>query len=246
MGGQSFMEIAAFIIIVLIASILQTSTGFGFSILATPFLLLLFEPFEAIQINLILSLVISLFLIRSIRKDIDYGILKRLMTGSILGLPLGIFIFLAADIERLKLIVGVVIILLTIILILRFRISQNAGRDFFTGGLSGGFTTSIGMPGPPLLLYFSGTDTSKEKLRGTTLAFYLFIYFVSLIIQMVFAGTNQTVWIGSLWGLPLVFAGLYLGQRLFRSINQTIFRIFIYIILLFTGAYMLSESLMMG
>ncbi len=50
------MEIIAFIIIILVASVLQTSTGFGFSILATPFLLLLFKPIEAIQINLILSL----------------------------------------------------------------------------------------------------------------------------------------------------------------------------------------------
>ena len=35
------MDIFIFFIIILIASVLQTSTGFGFSILATPFLLLL-------------------------------------------------------------------------------------------------------------------------------------------------------------------------------------------------------------
>ena len=96
---------------------------------------------------------------------------------------------------------------------------------------------------PPLLLYFSGTDTQKEKLRGTTLAFYLFIYFVSLIIQVIFAGTNKTVWASSLWALPLVFVGLYLGQLLFKWINQNVFRIFTHIILLFTGIYLLIESL---
>ncbi len=62
------MDILLFIMIILVASLLQTSTGFGFSILATPFLLLLFEPAEAIQINLILSLVISLALITKIKK----------------------------------------------------------------------------------------------------------------------------------------------------------------------------------
>ena len=65
-----------FILIILVASILQTSTGFGFSILATPFLLLLFKPTEAIQINLILSLFISVALLTKIKEDIDYGILK--------------------------------------------------------------------------------------------------------------------------------------------------------------------------
>lgn len=84
------MEIIAFIIIILFASVLQTSTGFGFSILATPFLLLIFEPIEAIQINLILSLIISSALIMKIRKDIDFGILRRFMVGSVTGLLIGI------------------------------------------------------------------------------------------------------------------------------------------------------------
>lgn len=237
------MEIIAFIIIILVASVLQTSTGFGFSILATPFLLLLFEPIEAIQINLILSLFISGALIMKIRKDIDYGILRRFVAGSVFGLPIGILSFLLIDINRLKLGISLIIIVLTILLILKFRMNQNKKRDLIVGGLSGSLTTSIGMPGPPLLLYFSGTDTQKEKLRGTTLAFYLFIYLVSLIIQVIFAGTNKTIWVSSLWALPLVFVGLFLGQILFKRINQTVFRIFTYIILLFTGIYLLIESL---
>jgi uncharacterized protein len=237
------MEIAAFIIIILVASILQTSTGFGFSILATPFLLLLFEPMEAIQINLLLSLIISGALIMKIRKDIDFGILRRFVAGSVVGLPIGIMIFLLVDINSLKLGISLIILVLTIMLILKFRINQNKKRDLLVGGLSGVFTTSIGMPGPPLLLYFSGTDTLKEKLRGTTLAFYLFIYFVSLLFQVIFAGTNKTVWVSSLWAVPLVLVGLYVGQRLFKRINQHAFRIFTYIILLFTGGYLLLESL---
>ncbi|MGD6870632.1 sulfite exporter TauE/SafE family protein [Sutcliffiella horikoshii] len=237
------MEITAFILIILIASILQTSTGFGFSILATPFLLLLFESSEAIQINLILSLIISMALIMKIRKDIDFGILGRFVAGSVMGLPIGMTIFLLIDIDRLKLAVSLIILVLTVMLVLKFRIKQNKKRDLLVGGLSGLFTTSIGMPGPPLLLYFSGTNTEKEKLRGTTLAFFLFIYFVSLVIQMIFVGTNKTIWVSSLWGLPLVFVGLYVGQLLFKWINQRIFRIFTYIILIFTGIYLMIESL---
>src|SRR5699024_4574171 len=235
------VEIIAFIIIILVASILQTSTGFGFSILATPFLLLLFEATEAIQINLTLSLVISIALIMKIRKDIDFDILKRLIKGSIVGLPIGIVIFLLANIEKLKLGVSFIILALTVMLMFQFRINQTKGRDLLAGSLSGSLTTSIGMPGPPLLLYFSGTDTNKEKLRGTTLAFYLFIYTFSLIIQVIFAGTSKTVWISSGLALPLVFIGLYVGQILFKWINQHIFRIFTYIILLFTGIYLLIE-----
>ncbi len=236
------MENIAFIIIILIASVLQTSTGFGFSILATPFLLLLFEPAEAIQINLILSLVISSALITKIRKDIDFGILRRFVAGSVLGMPVGILVFLLLDMNTLKLGIGLIILVLTMMLILQFRIGKNKTRDLIVGGLSGSLTTSIGMPGPPILLYFSGTHTEKEKLRGTTLAFYLFIYLVSLVIQVMFAGTSKTVWVSSLWALPLVFIGLFLGQVLFKWVNQNVFRILTYLILLFTGIYLLIEG----
>ncbi len=237
------MDTILFFVIIIVASILQTSTGFGFSILATPFLLLVFEPREAIQINLLLSLVISGALITKILKDVDFKILRRFIFGSVVGLPIGIFAFLLIDIIKLKLGISIIILLLTIMLILRFRIKQNKKRDWIVGGLSGSLTTSIGMPGPPLLLYFSGTDTQKEKLRGTTLAFYLFIYLFSLIIQVTFAGTSKTVWVSSGVALPLVLIGLYLGQILFKWINQNVFRVVTYIILLFTGIYLLMESL---
>jgi uncharacterized protein len=237
------MEFLLFFIIILIASILQTSTGFGFSILATPFLLLLFGPAEAIQLNLVLSLIISIALIWKIRSDIDFFIVKRLVVGSIFGLPIGISIFLIMDIDKLKIGISLVILVLTLLLILKFRIRSSKGRDLVVGGLSGALTTSIGMPGPPLLLYFSGTDTQKEILRATTLCFYLFIYLVSLIIQVIFVGTNKVVWISSSVALPLVLLGLYLGQLLFTRINQRIFRIVTYVILLFTGVYLLIEGL---
>lgn len=231
-----------FFIIILFASILQTSTGFGFSIMATPFLLLLFEPREAIQINLILSLVISLALISKIRHDIDFGVLKRFIIGSLAGLPIGITIFLLLDMTLLKLCVSVLILILTILLISNYRISQTNNRDFTVGAFSGAFTTSIGMPGPPILLYFSGTNTSKNELRATTLAFYLFIYLVSLIIQVIFAGTSKLIWISSLEALPMVIVGLVAGQLLFQRINQHFFRIMTYILLLFTGLYLFIQQ----
>ncbi|WP_422658718.1 sulfite exporter TauE/SafE family protein [Paenibacillus sp. EC2-1] len=229
----------AFAAIVLLASILQVSTGFGFSIMATPFLLMIFLPNEAIQINIILSLLISVSLIWKIRHDIDIRLLKRVVVGSIAGVPLGILVFMTMDINALKLGLGVLLLLLTLLLMCNFKIQRTSARDFVVGGLSGVLTTSIGMPGPPLLLYFTGTDTEKSKLRATTLAFYLFIYAISLMSQTVFAGTNQTVWTSSLLAIPMVFLGLFLGQIVFKWLNPRIFKVLTYILLVSTGIYLL-------
>lgn len=236
------METFIFILIVLVASILQTSTGFGFSILATPFLLFLFEPLEAIQLNLLLSLVISSVLILKIRQDIDLGILKRFVIGSTAALPVGILIFALLDMRQLKLGIGLFLLAVTILLLFNFRIALTKSKDLVVGGISGALTASIGMPGPPILVYFSGADTLKEKVRATTLAFYLFIYSASLIIQVLFVGTAKSIWVAGGYGLPIVVVGLFLGQRLFNRINQTAFRFIMYAILLITGVYLLVEN----
>lgn len=236
------MEISfIFITIILIASILQTSTGFGFSIMATPFLLMIFLPNEAIQINIILSLLISIALISKIRQDIDFILLKRLIIGSIFGVPLGILFFISMNTNILKVLIGFIILFLTILLILNFRIKSTRIRDFIAGGISGSLTSSIGMPGPPLLLYFTGINTKKESLRATILAFYLFIYFISLISQIIFIGTNKIIWQYSFYAIPIVFIGLFIGQIIFKWFNQKTFRIFTYILLLCTSATLLVE-----
>lgn len=232
-----------FISIILVASILQTSTGFGFSIMATPFLLMLFLPREAIQINIILSLLISLSLIWKIRADVDYRLLKRLIFGSVIGAPIGILVFVSINIDAFKLGVSIFLLCLTLLLLLNIKIKSTSFRDAVVGSLSGVLTTSIGMPGPPLLLYFTGTDAEKEKLRSTTLAFYLFIYFVSLLTQIFFSGTNKIIWESSVLAIPIVFIGLLIGQKLFKSINQKIFQLFMYTLLICTSIYLLYDSL---
>jgi uncharacterized membrane protein YfcA len=232
-----------FMCIIFIASILQTSTGFGFSIMATPFLLLLFQPNEAIQINLILSLMISLTLIWKIRKSIDFDLMKKFIAGSLAGVPIGIFIFTTIDdLITFKIVVSILLLVLTVLLVLKFRIKRTPFRDYLIGGVSGMLTTSIGMPGPPLLLYFAGTGTKKDVLRATTLAFYLFIYFISFSTQLMFTGTNRVIWESSLFAIPIVILGLLIGQVLFNWINQQIFTIFTYVLLSFTGLYLLIES----
>lgn len=236
------MSLFIFILIILVASVLQTSTGFGFSIMATPFLLLLFDPREAIQLNLILSLVISSMLIVNIRRDVNWGVFRRFVIGGAIGIPLGITIFLLLDMTLLKLGISLLIINLTILLIMNFRTKQTVQRDFLVGGISGLFTTSIGMPGPPLLLYFSGTNTKKATLRATTLAFYLFIYLASLMFQMLFAGTSAEIWLSSLKALPIVLTGLIIGQVLYKRISQRMFQILTYILLFISGGYLLFEQ----
>lgn len=125
---------------------------------------------------------------------------------------------------------------------MNFRLKKTNKKDLAAGGLSGLLTSSIGMPGPPILLYFSGTDIPKETLRATTLTYYLYIYGISLVLQLAVAGTSAGVWVSASIALPVLLLGLYLGQLLFKIINQRTFRLITYAILIVTGVYLLFDT----
>ncbi|MBD8520318.1 sulfite exporter TauE/SafE family protein [Lysinibacillus fusiformis] len=237
------MELTFYFFIILTAAILQTSTGFGFSIMATPFLLLLFSPQQAMQLNIILSLVISFSLLWKIKKDIEFALLKKIMIGSIVGAPVGSLLFAIVDVTTFKLLIAVLLIGLTIMLIKNLSIQQTNGRDYGVGFISGMFTTSIGMAGPPLLLYFASTHKKKETIRATSLAYYIFIYLISLLSQLIIEGTSKTVWLNSLYALPIVLIGLIVGQLLFRKLNQKLFLVFIYVLLVASGIMLFIQSI---
>lgn len=67
--------------------------------MATPFLLLILEPHDAIQLNIILSLLISLIMTYKIHNEIHKESLIRLIKGSLIGILPGLLLFLFLDVR---------------------------------------------------------------------------------------------------------------------------------------------------
>jgi uncharacterized membrane protein YfcA len=236
-------SILALIIIVLVASTLQAGTGFGFSIMATPFLLLLFGSHDAIQLNILLSLLLSIIMTYRVRKEIDKSSLSRLIKGSLIGILPGVLVFNFLDVQVLKLGISILILGSTVLLVAKLKIRPSNAKEYLTGALSGLLTTSLGMPGPPLLIYFAGSEVDKSTLRSTTLAYFVFVYSVSLALQSFVERISSEVWFAALWSLPFTLLGIYGGQRLFARLDQQRFQKIIYALLFFTGAYLLVTTL---
>ena len=75
---------------VFVASFFQAATGIGFGLLAGPIILMVTNNGSAIQISILLSLLIALVLAPSLYGSTDKTLLKRLLIGTLPGLPLGI------------------------------------------------------------------------------------------------------------------------------------------------------------
>jgi uncharacterized membrane protein YfcA len=229
--------------IAFLAALLQTATGFGFSLIAAPLLLLVYAPQTAIQLNIILGLAVSVIMLPRAAREADAALLRRMALGTLAGAPLGLAIFVSGNVVLLKGIVAALALGLAVLLAFRFQFARSRGRDYGIGAASGLLTTSIGVPGPPLMLYFSGGQFTKQVARATTLTFFLFAYGGSLAFQVAGSGFAEGVGAAVLLCLPLTLLGVAIGQLIFGFINQLVFVRMIWALLVATGLYLLHTLL---
>ncbi|CAG7654408.1 sulfite exporter TauE/SafE family protein [Paenibacillus allorhizosphaerae] len=227
--------------VVFLAAMIQTSTGFGFAIVAIPLFLLIHDGHYAVSLSIFLSLISSLSSLPQVRKEIDKPLLATLFYGSLAGLPIGGLIFYTVQVEWLKLFVSVAILAFTIPMMFRLRIPLGSGKG--AGFLSGLMTSSIGMPGPPIVLYLTSKNTDKSRFRGTSIAYYCLVYPVSLALQFISGRVSAELLSHAVLVIPAIYIGQLAGKFIHRGMSQAWFQRITFLLLIATAINALIQSL---
>ncbi|MEG6616711.1 sulfite exporter TauE/SafE family protein [Peptococcaceae bacterium 1198_IL3148] len=244
-------------LIVFVASVLQSAVGFGFAIVGTPLLLLVYDSREVVQINNFLSLLVAIILLPKIIKEVDYQLLKRFFIGSLFGVPLGLLFFAYVSLGLLKITVGILVSFISIFLIVKWYKTRNLSeeelqdtakpsskfQELFSGLLSGVLTNGAGLPGIPLAIYFNVKNIEKGVTRSTTLSFFIGVYVITIISQALTVKIAGTVITTSLMLVPALLIGVFVGNILHYRINQRVFQLIINLVLIFTGLYMIAKTI---
>lgn len=112
-----------------------------------------------------------------------------------------------------------------------------------TGVLAGAMTTSLGMPGPPAVVYLLAVGLSKDATRATTLTFFVFAYAASLILQLVMVGVDRDVWLNAAVLVPVAMLASAIGHRLSSRVSEKVFRVGVLLLLAGTGIFALAQAL---
>ena len=249
--------IAALAAVSFCAAVVQGTTGFGFAILAIPFYLLIMGSLSAIQITAATNLVLSLVLLPRLIRDAPLSLLTWLAAGSLVGFPLGLTAFLAADLASAKIAVGGIIVSFALCLLWReWRLlgSDGARRanpafharpgiEFGVGVVSGAMAGALAMPGPAVMLYFMVRRAPKEIARATTLILFAFSYGSVTAMHALWGGMTGETWLLAAALLPFVIAGAGVGHLATGKLSEEWFRGAILVILLVSGSYALWTAL---
>ena len=98
------------IIVTLFASIAQGIAGFGFTLLAVSFYLVILRSTDAVQLVILINFAISLVLVGRLWRAVPRRLWGLLAVGGLLGFPVGLWAFSRADLELIEIGVAAVTI----------------------------------------------------------------------------------------------------------------------------------------
>lgn len=233
---------------VLVASLLQGATGIGFGVIAGPVLLYALNSSSAIQVSIMLSLAIALMLAPTLLRQADWPVLKLFLLGTLVGVPLGIVVFIRIDIVMLKLLAGVAVAFMALTVAGAFeRTTRREGPGYSSrmapamGVISGTMSSSLGMPGPVPAAWMVTQRFSKTRIRATILTMFVPSYTAALAFQAFTPGVGDDGISWALQLLPATIAGVVVGRILEPRISERTFKSIITIVLAATALLLLID-----
>ena len=229
-------------IIVLMSYTTQAMSGFGSTILALTLGVHLYPIEVLLPVLVPLDMFTTLYLVtRHYRHISRPHLFRSILPAMGIGVLVGIIAFQYIEGNLLKKLFGVLVILLStreLYRLLRNRHDQLALSNTAAKAciVAAGIVHGIYASGGPLLIYaVSRLNLSKSVFRSTLGAVWL-IFSVVLTASYLIAGKFTAHSIRYiLLLLPVILAGILLGEWLHHTINENSFKIFVFTVLFFAG-----------
>ena len=237
-------------IIVLLANILESITGFGATVAELPFVSALAGIKTAVVSLCMVSLTLAFFVVIRFHKLIDKKAYLNIVGFAILGMPIGMLAFSYLPERYLKIGLGIFIIFAAVRGFVKLAgkekdkkpINENVLRIIlFIGGIVHGAFAS---GGPFLVIYAGEKVKEKGAFRATMCSVWATLNSV-LLIKYILMGdfAAKSVLPVYLAALPFLAIGVAIGMYLHKKVSQRVFSIIVYVILLLAGVTMLALSL---
>ena len=220
-------------------------TGFGFALVMTPLLALIWDVKPTIASSVLLSTVALLPLLIEVRGNASMSRVSVLLVGSLAGIPPGVFLLERLDAGALQVMVAATVIVASALLY--FSPNLAGGEDTVRGRLMAGFVSgSIGsstsLSGPPIVLYLLGRESDVAAFRATLLLFFLPGNVVTILAFALVGQITGDVLLLSVAALPAIALGLMFGAWLRSHVQPERFRAVVVAVLIVTSLAVLASA----
>ena len=237
------LEIPLFLIATFAGALVAGLSGFAFGLVAASIWLYVLSPLQTATLIIAFGLIVQGYSVWKLRRALDWKRLWPFVAGAALGVPIGVSILTWANPAHVRAGVGAFLVLYSLYALLRPTIAPvkaggaavDAGVGFLNGVL-GGITGLAGI----LVTIWCGLrgwpkDVQRTVFQPAAVAIFL--------MSALWIGARGAITAGIiklfLIGLPALFAGTWLGLKLFGRLNEAAFRKIVLVLLLASGVVLI-------
>jgi uncharacterized membrane protein YfcA len=219
------------VLVVGLAGLLTGMTGFGFSVLSVPLLLLVYAPPEVVVVALCLVPLTSAFLLLTptLRGKLDWRLCLALSGCSLVGLPIGLWIFHRVDGVWVNALVGLALVAFAWYGLFSDRSWSSRGAWVVPSGVLGGIlATSTGLSGPAVAMYVHGRRLSNPAQVATMSAYVGIVSILGVALLAVRGEVGAPALELVAWLAPIALVGVAVGRWWADRRHDTIDRLTLY------------------
>jgi uncharacterized membrane protein YfcA len=231
-------------LIVLLSHFQEGITGFGCTVLALPFVVLLVGLRMSVPVLVMQAWVTALFIVLEARRFIAWVEFAHILVPVASGLPLGMWIAKILPEDGLKWALAAFMVGVGIEGLLRNPCTSQSlstsrpkkhwlARTFLFGG--GVIHGAFGTGGPLVVAYAARTLPNKSLFRVTLCLLWLVLNTVMIGHWFISKSLSQEVLFLTIVCLPFTLVGVVLGNAVHYRVNECIFRRVVYIVLIGSG-----------
>jgi len=229
--------------IVLVSSIIfggtliRSTFGFGDALFAMPLMSLVVGVGSATPVMGLVSLMVAVAALIPSRRHLDVAAVKRLLIGSMVGIPVGVLLLKRVEEQLLRVGLGLSVTLFGLYMLSSPRIPELRDRRwaFPFGFLSGCLGGAYNIGGPPIVLYGAMRRWPPARFRATLHGGFLPASIVIAVIQGLGGLWTGRVWTLFAFSIPSLGAAMLLGERLVRRTDPARFERYLSIVLVALG-----------
>lgn len=239
---MDLVNIPIIALIALLSAFLQSSTGFGFSILAMTLLPLVMPLKYAAAVTAISSFFMIFGIAVKLRKYINLKLMIFPLISSTVTSLIGVVAMMSSPDAVMRRILGAVLILLSVFFIFfnkRIRLRQTAANGLIAGSVSGLLSGLFNMGGPPMVVYFLSITEDKMEYNATLQCYFALNGGLVLILHLLMGNFNMQIMQYCGVALTGVALGALAGFGLFKKMTFQVIRKVVYGFMAVFGLYLL-------
>lgn len=218
--------------------------GFGNGLVAMALLPFLMSPVTAIIVLTIYTIVFAVVIFFPLRRDLVLGPVLDMLTGTLVGVPAGVWVLSTVPITALNRLIGSALVAIVLLEWAGLHPKRLTGRawGFGAGVLAGLVGGAIGTPGPPVIVYATTQGWSQRTIKANLQAFFAVNQAVILVGYWWAGLLDATVWkLASSFALPAA-GGVAVGVLLFNRVDPLRFRRIVFGLLLTAGIVLIVRG----